>query len=86
MRLRELRPGLHRWTALHPGWEPHPANGSPTDWPREVGCVAYDGLDRAELRQALRPLLDLPVELVLASHGEPVLVDGHAALAHPLDA
>ena len=43
-------------------------------------------LRELRLREALRPLLDLPVELVLASHGEPVLADGHAALAHPLDA
>ena len=35
----------------------------------------------ADLKEALRPLLDLPVELVLPSHGEPVLEDGHAALA-----
>lgn len=199
MRLRELRPGLHRWTAPHPDWEPDPASGSPADWPREVGCVAYEaedglvlvdplvpdelwreldrlaerhprvavlttigfhrrsrdevvrrygastsrgraslprgvatvpvqragetmvwlpehralvpgdrllgegegrlrlcpdswlrylrnGLDRAELRRALRPLLDLPLELVLVSHGEPVLADGHAALARALEA
>ncbi len=35
----------------------------------------------ADLKEALRPLLDLPVELVLPSHGEPVLENGHAALA-----
>jgi len=33
---------------------------------------------------ALRPLLDLPVERVLVAHGEPVLADGHAALAAAL--
>jgi hypothetical protein len=38
----------------------------------------------AELREGLRPLLDLPVELVLASHGEPVLGDGRAAIAAAL--
>jgi hypothetical protein len=35
----------------------------------------------SELRQALRPLLDLPVEMVLVSHGEPVLSNGYEALA-----
>ena len=30
--------------------------------------------------RALRPLLDLPVERVLVTHGEPVLEDGHEAL------
>lgn len=34
-----------------------------------------------DLRASLRPLLDLPVEQVLVSHGEPVLRDGKAALA-----
>ena len=42
------------------------------------------GITRAELRGLLRPLLDLPVELVLTSHGTPVLEDGHAALAAAL--
>jgi glyoxylase-like metal-dependent hydrolase (beta-lactamase superfamily II) len=32
------------------------------------------------LRKALRPLLDLPVEMVLVSHGEPVLAAGREAL------
>jgi glyoxylase-like metal-dependent hydrolase (beta-lactamase superfamily II) len=38
-----------------------------------------------ELREELRPLLDLPVERLLVSHGEPVLQGGRAALAHALD-
>ena len=36
--------------------------------------------DGAALRAALAPLLDLDVEAVLVSHGEPVLRDGAAAL------
>jgi hypothetical protein len=39
----------------------------------------------AELAAALRPLLELPVELVLVSHGEPVLGDGRKALRSALD-
>jgi hypothetical protein len=35
----------------------------------------------AELKESLRPLLDLPVEHVLVSHGRPVLHDGRRALA-----
>jgi hypothetical protein len=42
------------------------------------------GMGTAELRGALRPLLDLPVELVLVSHGEPVLKDGRAAIERAL--
>jgi hypothetical protein len=39
-----------------------------------------------DLRDALRPLLDLPVERVLTSHGEPVLRDGHRAIERALAA
>ena len=42
------------------------------------------GLGLEGLRESLRPLLDLPVELVLASHGEPVLAGGREALARAL--
>jgi glyoxylase-like metal-dependent hydrolase (beta-lactamase superfamily II) len=37
-----------------------------------------------ELRRALRPLLDLPVERIVLSHGEPVLEGAHTALARAL--
>jgi hypothetical protein len=39
-----------------------------------------------DLRASLRPLLDLPVERVLVSHGAPVLAGGGDALAHVLAA
>jgi hypothetical protein len=42
------------------------------------------GLSYDELREALRPLLELPVEMVLVSHGEPVLRGGRAAIARAL--
>jgi glyoxylase-like metal-dependent hydrolase (beta-lactamase superfamily II) len=37
-----------------------------------------------DFKRALRGLLDLPVEMVLVSHGEPVLRNGHAALERAL--
>jgi hypothetical protein len=40
------------------------------------------GIDLKSLRVALAPLLELPVEAVLVSHGEPVLEGAHAALRH----
>ena len=43
------------------------------------------GMTLPELRDALRPLLELPIEMVLVSHGEPVLEDGRAALARALE-
>lgn len=51
---------------------------SPDSWMR------YLGIGQAELAEALRPLLTLPVEAVLVSHGEPVLTDGHAAIARAI--
>jgi len=53
----------------------------PVSWLRYL--PGPPGLD--ELRQGLRPLLDLPVELVLVSHGEPVLHDGAAAIRAALE-
>jgi hypothetical protein len=192
----QIRPGLYRWTAPHPDYEPDPETDSPADWPELVGSVAYEardtlvlidplvpddlwpaldrlaegrrvavlttigfhrrsreavverygastsrakkslppgvetipirgagetmvwlpehaalvpgdrilggrdgglrlcpeswlrylqsGMTLEELRDRLRPLLELPIDLVLASHGEPVLSDGRAALAKAL--
>lgn len=44
------------------------------------------GVGHARLRTALAPLLELPVERVLVSHGVPVLAGGHDALAKALAA
>jgi hypothetical protein len=43
-------------------------------------------MSQAQLRTALQPLLELPVEMVLVSHGEPVLSGGREALVQALDA
>jgi hypothetical protein len=50
----------------------------PESW---LGRVA---VDRAGLARLMRPLLELPVEMLLVSHDVPVLHDGRAALAHAL--
>lgn len=42
-------------------------------------------MSQAQLRNALQPLLELPVEIVLVSHGEPVLSGGREALGRALD-
>jgi hypothetical protein len=42
-------------------------------------------MKRAQLADELRPLLELPIELVLVSHGEPVLAGGREALARAID-
>jgi hypothetical protein len=54
----------------------------PASWLRYLGR----GLTIAGLRAALAPLRDLPVEMVLVSHGEPVLRDGAAAIERALAA
>jgi glyoxylase-like metal-dependent hydrolase (beta-lactamase superfamily II) len=51
----------------------------PASWLDDGGPVAI-------LVEELRPLLALPVERVLVSHGDPVRSDGQAALARALDA
>ncbi len=50
----------------------------PEDWLSDVH------VDRAGLAGLLAPLLELPIERVMVSHGEPVLHDGRAALARAL--
>jgi hypothetical protein len=53
----------------------------PASWLRNLAVP----LDRAALAGLLRPLLELPVRRVLVSHGQPVLEDGHAALARAIE-
>jgi glyoxylase-like metal-dependent hydrolase (beta-lactamase superfamily II) len=50
----------------------------PDDW-------LEDAATPEQVREGLRPLLDLPVELVLPTHGEPVLADARAQLAAALE-
>lgn len=52
---------------------------TPDSWLR------YLPLDQAGLAKALRPLLDLPVEHVIVSHGEPVLGGGRALIARAIE-
>lgn len=52
----------------------------PQSWLRYLSS----GINVPQLRETLRPLLDLPIELVLVSHGEPVLRNGGLALARAL--
>jgi hypothetical protein len=50
----------------------------PESWLREVR------VDRRGLAHQMRALLELPVDLLLVSHGEPMLHDGRAGLAHAI--
>jgi hypothetical protein len=38
----EIAPGLLRWTAAHPEWDPAAPPGSAMDWPQQVGSVLYE--------------------------------------------
>ena len=65
----ELRPGLWHWEAPHPAWR------ATEPWSENVSYT------REEIAEGLRPLLELPVEHVLATHGGPT---DRAALEHAL--
>ena len=53
--VRQIRPGLWRWTAPHPEWRPGAAPGSPADWSEEVGSVLCELPDATVLIDALLP-------------------------------
>ncbi len=73
--LRELRPGLWRWTAPHPAWRPGAAPDSVADWPRDVGCVAYAAPGTLVLVDPLVPDRDWPVlDGLVRDHGPAVHV------------
>jgi hypothetical protein len=57
----------------------------PDSW---LGYIRREGgsIDGPALREALRPLVDLPIELLLVSHGEPILSDGRETLRRALEA
>jgi hypothetical protein len=44
----------------------------------------HRGMTQTKLKELLRPLLELPIEHVLVSHGEPVIGNGARALAKAL--
>jgi hypothetical protein len=71
--VEQLAPGLHRWTARHPAWEPDPEPESPADWPPDVGCVAFEAADALVL---VDPLVADWHELdaLVERHARPVVV------------
>jgi hypothetical protein len=71
MRLEEIRPGLHRWTARSPEWTPQ--QGGADGWQAEVGCVAWEGEDALVLVDPLVSDGDWGVlDGVVERHGGPV--------------
>ena len=63
------------------------AKPRPTDEPLRLCPERWLGkATHADLRESLRPLLDLPLERILVSHGQPVLRDAKAALSSILSA
>jgi glyoxylase-like metal-dependent hydrolase (beta-lactamase superfamily II) len=61
------------------------AKPRPTDEPLRLCPERWlDGASHEALRASLRPLLDLPVQRVLVSHGTPILRAGKRALANVL--
>ena len=66
--LREIHPGLWRWSAPHPEWRPDPPPDSPADWPRTVGSVLCDAADATVLIDPLLPRGDQGFLGVLDEH------------------
>jgi hypothetical protein len=76
--MQELRPGLHRWTAVHPDAEPVPTVGSPDDWGPDVASIAYEAPDALLLVDPLVPddrseLRD-ELDALVARHGQRVVI------------
>jgi hypothetical protein len=65
--VHELASGLWHWQAPHPDW----SESEP--WDQNVSSYAIDDGERPmeKVVEGLRPLLELPVEHVLATHGGP---------------
>jgi hypothetical protein len=76
--LQELRPGLFRWTAIHPEAPDEPKTGSPDDWGPDVASIAYQAPDALLLVDPLLPedRVDLQEELdaLVRRHGQPVAI------------
>ena len=76
--LRELRPGLYRWTARHPDAEADAQPGSPADWGPDVGSAAYAARDALVLVDPLVPAdrsdLQKDVDELVRRHRKPVTI------------
>src|SRR5689334_4111502 len=57
MEIRQLRPGLWRWTAPHPDWRPSlgPSPERPGGWAQYVGCVYCETPEGIALIDPLAP-------------------------------
>ncbi len=53
MDLLEIRPGLWRWTAPHPAWQPE--KGGPGGWERDVACIYLETPEAVVLMDPLAP-------------------------------
>jgi glyoxylase-like metal-dependent hydrolase (beta-lactamase superfamily II) len=58
--------------------------GSPTGIRLLPESWLKPGVSPADLRRSLRPVLELPIELIVLAHGDPVLDGAHDALARSL--
>jgi hypothetical protein len=76
--LRELRPGLWRWTARHPDAGADPQPGTPADWGPDVGSAAYAARDALVLVDPLVPAdrsdLAQALDELVRSHSHPVVI------------
>jgi hypothetical protein len=81
---REFMVWLPEVRALIPGDRLLGAPGGLRMCPESWLGYLRNGMTLEGLREALSPLLDLPIELVLVSHGDPVLEGGREAIVRAL--
>src|SRR5437667_141317 len=91
-RLEVVAPGLRRWAAWHAEWRQEVSSVAadtpdglvlidPSEPLRLCPVGWLDGKTHKQLVKSLLPLLDLPLERILVSHGDPVLQGGKEVLA-----
>lgn len=80
MIVTEIDDGLWYWTAPHPAWQPGDRLIGDGRGGLRMCPQSWLELPLAALREELRPLLDLRLDRVLVSHGEPVLSGAPEAL------
>jgi hypothetical protein len=83
-RFRETMFWLEDLRALVPGDRLLGDRAGGIRMPPEQWIEYLDGPTLEDLRTELRQLLDLPVEMVIVSHGEPVLTGGREAIERAL--
>ena len=80
--MRELKPGLWRWTARHAEWDGRIVSSAYVEAPAALCPDEWLSESREHQVACLRRLLEVHADLVVPAHGEPFTVAELAALLH----